>query len=164
MQMSSSISTRLHYQHKSLLDIIDGLTDEQVRRQVVMGKWSIFENIVHLQTYQHIFIRRVKQILEENNPQFPRYSAESDPSFLDSCTLSTREIIQDLIGTRKDIHLEMAQFKEEDFSKTGQHPAFGQMNLSQWLNFFLLHEAHHLFAIFKLAAELKKTSSVFPKN
>ena len=163
MQMSSSISTRLHYQHKSLLDIIDGLTDEQVRRQVVMGKWSIFENIVHLQTYQHIFIKRVKQILEENNPQFPRYSAESDPSFLDSCTLSTREIIQDLIGTRKDIHLEMAQFKEEDFSKTGQHPAFGQMNLSQWLNFFLLHEAHHLFAIFKLAAELKKTISVFPK-
>ena len=158
MQMSSSISTRLHYQHKSLLDIIDGLTDEQVRRQVVMGKWSIFENIVHLQTYQHIFIKRVKQILEENNPQFPRYSAESDPSFLDSCTLSTREIIQDLIGTRKDIHLEMAQFKEEYFSKTGQHPAFGQMNLSQWLNFFLLHEAHHLFAIFKLAAELKKTS------
>lgn len=158
MQMSSSISTRLHYQHKSLLDIIDGLTDEQVRRQVVMGKWSIFENIVHLQTYQHIFIKRVKQILEESNPQFPRYSAESDPSFLDSCTLSTREIIQDLIGTRKDIHSEMAQFKEEDFGKTGQHPAFGQMNLSQWLNFFLLHEAHHLFAIFKLAAELKKTS------
>ncbi len=158
MQMSSSISTRLHYQHKSLLDIIDGLTDEQVRRQVVNGKWSIFENIVHLQTYQHIFIKRVKQILEENNPQFPRYSAESDPSFLDSCTLSTREIIQDLIGTRKDIHLEMAQFKEEDFNKTGQHPAFGQMNLSQWLNFFLLHEAHHLFAVFKLAAELKKSS------
>lgn len=158
MQMSSSISTRLHYQHKSLLDIIDGLTDEQVRRQMVTGKWSIFENIVHLQTYQHIFIKRVKQILEENNPQFPRYSAESDPSFLDSCTLSTRKIIQDLIGTRKDIHLEMAQFKEEDFNKTGQHPAFGQMNLSQWLNFFLLHEAHHLFAVFKLAAELKKSS------
>lgn len=156
MQMSSSISTRLHYQHKSLLDIIDGLTDEQVRRQVVTGKWSIFENIVHLQTYQHIFINRVKQILEENNPQFPRYNAESDPAFLDSCAMSTREIIQDLIGTRKDIHLELAQFKEENFSKTGQHPAFGQMNLSQWLNFFLLHEAHHLFAIFKLAAELKK--------
>ena len=42
MQMSSSISTRLHYQHKSLLDIIDGLTDEQVRRQIIPGKWSIF--------------------------------------------------------------------------------------------------------------------------
>jgi hypothetical protein len=30
------------------------------------------------------------------------------------------------------------------------------MNIMQWLNFFLLHEAHHLFTIFKLAAELRK--------
>jgi hypothetical protein len=28
----------------------------------------------------------------------------------------------------------------------------------QWLNFFLLHEAHHLFAIFKLVPELRKWS------
>jgi hypothetical protein len=30
------------------------------------------------------------------------------------------------------------------------------MTILQWMNFFLLHEAHHLFTIFKLAAELKK--------
>lgn len=157
MQMSSSVSTRLHYQHKSLLDIIESLSDEQLRRQVITGKWSIFENIVHLQTYQHVFIKRVKQMLEENDPQFPSYSAEGDTSFLDNCTMSTREILQDLIGTRKDINAEMAQFKEEDFNKTGHHPVFGKMNLLQWLNFFLLHEAHHLFTIFKLAAEFKKS-------
>ena len=159
MQMSSSVSTRLHYQHKSLLDIIESLSDEQLRRQVIIGKWSIFENIVHLQTYQHLFIKRVKQMLEENDPQFPRYSAEGDPSFLDNCTMSTREILQDLIGTPKDIYAEMAQFKGEDFNKTGQHPSFGKMNLMQWLNFFLLHEAHHLFTIFKLSAEFKKVEN-----
>ena len=51
--MPSSVSTRLQYQHKSLLDILDGLSDEQIRKQLNPGKWSIFENIVHLQTYQH---------------------------------------------------------------------------------------------------------------
>ena len=65
MQMPSSISTRLQYQHKSLLDILDGLSDEQIRRQINPGKWSIFENIVHLQTYQHILLSRIRQILEE---------------------------------------------------------------------------------------------------
>ena len=75
MQTPSSISTRLQYQHKSLVDIIDGLTDEQVRRQVNLGKWSIYENIVHLQTYQHIFIGRVKQMLESDNPNFDKYTA-----------------------------------------------------------------------------------------
>ena len=159
MDMPSSLSTRLQYQHKSLMDIIDGLTDEQIRRQVISGKWSIFEHIVHLQTYQHTFIDRIKKILENTNPSFPRYSAESDPLFLDNCHKSTREIMQDLISIRKEIAADMLLFTSVDFTKTGTHPAFGNMSLLQWVNFFLLHEAYHQFTLFKLAAELKKVAS-----
>ncbi len=156
MQMPSSISTRLQYQHKSLMDIIDGLSDEQIRRPVIAGKWSIFEHIVHLQTYQHTFVDRVKQILDNNNPTFPRYSAEADPLFLDNCHKSTREVMHDLISIRKEIAAGMLSFEAADLAKTGTHPAFGLMTMKQWLNFFLLHEAHHFFTIFKLTAELKK--------
>ncbi|MEO7983068.1 MAG: DinB family protein [Bacteroidota bacterium] len=156
MEMPSSLSTRLQYQHKSLVDIVDGLSDEQVRRQVIAGKWSIFENIVHLQTYQHTFVARVKKILENSHPSFPRYTAEADPEFLDNCGKSTREIMGDMITVRKQMAAEMIAFPPADLEKKGTHPVFGQMTLMQWLNFFLLHEAHHLFAIFKMAAELKK--------
>jgi uncharacterized damage-inducible protein DinB len=159
MQTPSSISTRLQYQHKSLVDIIDGLTDEQVRRQVNPGKWSIYENIVHLQTYQHEFIRRVKRMLEETNPPFERYSAEGDPVFLDNLTKSSREIMQDLLTTRKELAAGILSFQSADLQKTGTHPVYGQMNMIQWLNFFLLHEAHHLFTIFKLAALLREERS-----
>ena len=156
MHLPSSISTRMQYQHKSLVDIIDGLTEEQIRRNVIIGKWSIFENIVHLQTYQHAFCLRLKKIMEEDNPAFDRYSAETDPLFLDNCLISTREIMQDFITVRKEMaNLSMA-IQEKDLKRTGTHPVFGTMNIVQWLNFFLLHEAHHLFAIFKMAAELKK--------
>lgn len=156
MQLPSNISTRLYYQHKSLMDIIEGLTDEEIRRHVITGKWSIFENIVHLQTYQHTFIDRVKQILEGQNPAFTRYTAEGDPLFHDNCTRSSREILQDLITTRKEINNGILSFPATDLVKTAVHPAYGKLTLLQWLNFFLLHEAHHLFTIFKLAGELKK--------
>ena len=156
MQMPSSVSTRLQYQHKSLLDIIEGLSDEQIRMQVNPGKWSIFENIVHLQTYQHAFIKRTRRMLDENNPLFERYTAEGDPLFLDNCSKSTREIMQDLITTRKEMAAGLITFTENDLKKMGEHPVFGKMNLLQWMNFFLLHEAHHLFTIFILAATLKK--------
>lgn len=156
MHISSSISTRLQYQHKSLVDIIDGLTEEQARRQIIAGKWSIFENIVHLQTYQHTFIKRIQQVLTGETPFFPRYTAEADPLFLDNCEKSIREIMQDMLTTRKEIASGILSFKETDLVKTGIHPAYGEMNIVQWLNFFLLHEGHHLFTIFKLAAELKK--------
>ncbi|HSU26812.1 MAG TPA: DinB family protein [Chitinophagaceae bacterium] len=156
MNLPSSISTRLQYQHKTLVDLIDGLSDEQIRRNIVPGKWSIFENVVHLSSYQHTFISRVRQMLEGNDPEFARYTAEGDPLFLDNCSKSSREIIQDLLTTRKEMAAEILLFKKEDFLKTGGHPVFGHMTLTQWLNFFLLHEAHHLFTIFKLAAELRR--------
>jgi uncharacterized damage-inducible protein DinB len=156
MQLPSSISTRLQYQHKSLMDLLDGLSDEQIRRQIITGKWSIFENIVHLQTYQHTFVKRIRQILENKNTTFTRYTAEGDPEFLDNVCKSTREIIGDLLTVRKHMAAEIIAFTSPDLVKTAIHPAFGQMNILQWANFFLLHEAHHLFTIFKLAAELKK--------
>jgi uncharacterized damage-inducible protein DinB len=158
MQMRSYLSTRLQYQHKSLVELIDGLSDEMIRRQVVPGKWSIFENIVHLQTYQHVFCDRIKKMQEENNPSFPRYTADADPAFLDNCGKTTREIMGDMITTRKEMSTGRLSVKEKDLERTGTHPVFGAMTITQWLNFFLLHEAHHLFTIFKLAAELKKVN------
>ena len=157
MQMQSYLSTRLQYQHKSLIDSIDGLSDEMIRRQVIPGKWSIFENMVHLQTYQHVFCDRVKKMLEENNPTFPRYVADTDPDFLSNCKKETREIMGDLITTRKEMSTERLSLKDEDMVRTGTHPVFGTMSIAQWLDFFLLHEAHHLFTIFKMAVELKKS-------
>lgn len=156
MQLTSSISTRLQYQHKSLLDLIDGLSDEQIRREVNAGKWSILENIIHLQTYQHTFIARVRKMLDEPKPVFDRYTAEADPLFHENCGKSTREIMQDLLSTRKEMAAGFLSFSEDDLKRTGLHPLYGEMNLVQWMNFFLLHEAHHLFTIFKMAATLRK--------
>jgi len=146
----------MQYQHKSLVDIIDGLTEEQIRRNIIPGKWSIFENIVHLQTYQHVFCERMKQILQESNPIFPRYSAEGDPLFADNCHKTMREVMHDLISIRREMSANMANMEGKDLERTGTHPAFGKMNIPQWINFFLLHEAHHLFTIFRLSAELRK--------
>ena len=155
MEISSSISTRMQYQHKSLIDHIDGLSDEQIRRRPIAGKWSVFEFIVHLTTYQHLFIDRIKQILSEDNPSFPRYIAEKDPSFHDYCGKTSHEVMKDLLGTRKDMVAKFLTLNPEDYSRTGYHQTYGTMNVLQWMNFFLLHEAHHLFTIFKLAATLK---------
>src|SRR5215510_12587086 len=120
MALPTSITTRLEYQHKSLLDIIEGLSDEQIRRQIIPGKWSIFENIVHLATYQHSFIARVRKMLTEENPHLSRYTADVDPLFLENCGKSTREIMQDLITTRRELISGILSFKEHDLQRTGE--------------------------------------------
>ncbi len=156
--LPTSITTRLTYQHKSLLDIIDGLSDEDIRRHIIADKWSIFENIVHLATYQHEFVKRIKRILAEENPVLERYTADADPNFHENCSKPIREIMQDLLALRKDMAAEIPAFSDADVQKTGVHPLFGKMNINMWLNFFLLHEAHHLFTIMKLKAALQHES------
>src|SRR5215831_11253102 len=134
MPLPSSITTRLEYQHKSLIDIIEGLSDEQIRRQVIPGKWSIFENIVHLATYQHEFIRRLHLILEHSDPpQFLRYIAESDPLFYDNCSRTTREIMQDLITTRRELIAKSISLNDQQIERTGIHPVFGKLNMLLWM-------------------------------
>jgi hypothetical protein len=158
MTLRASISTRLRYQHEALPDLVEGLTDEQLRRQVISGKWSIFENLAHLQTYQHTFLDRVHQIIRQDNPSFGRYTAEADPLFLDTCEKPTREITRDLLELRKEIAAEISNYPKQLLERTGNHPLYGSLPLTGWLHFFLLHEAHHLFTIFKLAAALRKES------
>jgi uncharacterized damage-inducible protein DinB len=158
MQLSSSVTTRMHYQHKTILEIIDGLSDEQIRRNIWPGKWSIFEIIVHLQSYQHTFVARVNEILKGETPQFSSYTAEADPLFLDNCTKNTSDVIHDMLTMRKKMTAELLSFPESDYDKLGIHPLFGKMKLADWMNFFLVHEGHHLFIIFKMAAEQKKAS------
>jgi len=156
MQLSSSVSAGLLNQHESLKYLIEGLSDEQIRRQVNPGKWSIFENIVHLQTYQHTIMTRIGLILKNEKPVFTPYTAEADPLFHDNCRLLTAEVMQDLFDTRHALSSAMASLTESDLEKESRHTTYGKMNLQLWLQFFLLHEAHHLFTIFKLVMELRK--------
>ena len=156
MAQSSSVTTRLTYQHKTLFELVEKLSDSEIRKQVIPGKWSVFENIVHLATYQHTFLHRIEEILNKENPSFQRYTAETDPLFIDALTKPTREITKDFVSTRRNITAMINGLKDEHLNRTGVHPAYGVLTLIKWTEFFLLHEAHHLFTIFKLTCELRK--------
>ncbi len=156
MSLPATTFSRLQLQHQSLDLLIAGFSDSQLRRQVITGKWSVFENIVHLATYQHTFLKRMGIILQEDTPTFTRYAAETDPLFHDNLTHGTAAIRQDLSLTREGIIAMLKGLNEKELKRVGVHPAFGPMSMLQWTEFFLLHEAHHLFTIFKLAAELRK--------
>lgn len=154
-QLPSSISTRLHYQHKSLIELIDGLSDFQVRQHSNTGKWNIFENIVHITLFQNVIADRLRQILTTTQPELTRYIVEADPAFHEKCKQTTPEIIKELLGARKSLTLFVERINDEQLCLTGVHPEYGEMNVVQWLNFFLLYEAKLLFEIFKLASKVK---------
>ena len=65
--------------------------------------------------------------------------------------------MQDMLTTRKEMAASLLGFGEKELKRVATHPAYGEMTMIQWLHFFLLHESHHLFTIFKLAGTLRKS-------
>jgi len=148
--LSPSQQGRLKHQHESIIEMTKGLSEDQLRARPDTGKWSPFENIAHLAAYQPSFIDRLKRIEKEDAPLFARYLAENDPRFLECCEMEMHQLNEFLFTQRFLISNHVASLPEASLARIGRHPLYGDLSVPKWIDFFLLHESHHLFTIFKL--------------
>jgi hypothetical protein len=150
MALSASVNTRLKHQHETIHELLNGFSDDHLKQRIHTDKWSVHEQVAHLVTYQPLFIQRLKRIEQENNPLFERYVADNDPAFIASCQRPLAELLHQLQQQRSLILEYLLAVPDDTLGKTGRHPKYGQLTIVEWTEFFLLHEAHHLFSIFML--------------
>jgi hypothetical protein len=150
MPLSSSIAARLNYQHNTIREIIGGLPDDVLRREVNPGKWSAHANIAHLAAYQLVFLDRLDRIGREHSPAFDRYVAENDPLFRGNLERSTASLLEQVEAYRTAILTLFTQVDDAFLERAGAHPRFGLLTVVDWTEFFLLHEAHHLYTLYSL--------------
>lgn len=155
MPLSTSILGRLKNQHESVQELVKGLSEDQLKQRINPGKWSAFEQIAHLVAYQPTFLQRLQLIAHKETPVFERYLADNDPLFHQCLGYSLKELLEDLSTQRFLINNHITQLSETTLRREGVHPLYGRFTIAQWAEFFLLHEAHHLFAIFMLSAALR---------
>src|SRR5262249_16832805 len=130
-----------------LEETLRGIPSDSLSRQMIPGKWSALENLAHLGRYHEVFLERLEQMLGERVPTFARYRAEEDPRWEAWRSLPAVEVLSRLQSLRAQLERKLASLDENDFNKTGVHPKFGEMTVSLWLEFFLVHEGHHLYAV-----------------
>lgn len=121
-------------------------------------KWSALENLAHLAHYHEIFLKRVDRILKENRPVFSRYRAEEDPEWELWRQQPYPDLLDRLATLRAQLGSKLKSLSDEDFQRVGVHAKFGELKLSQWLEFFLAHEGHHLYLIFQQVRVLMQSS------
>ncbi|HVW61879.1 MAG TPA: DinB family protein [Puia sp.] len=155
MPLSGSIFTRLRHQHEALPELIRDLSEEELKLRTDPGKWSAFENIAHLAAYQPAFIDRLKKIIAGPTPVFQRYVAEKDPGFPNYLHMPLETLLHLIPAKAAQITACLTGLKETDLPLTGVHPRYGTLTIPQWTQFFLLHEAHHLYTIFMLTQDLR---------
>jgi uncharacterized damage-inducible protein DinB len=153
MKFPDSRALRLRTQLNCLPTILSGTTPEALERRPLPGKWSARENLAHLARYQEVFISRMASVQSESRPTLPRYHAEDDPEWPGWINRGATEIIEVLHADREVLVRQIEAMRDEDAARTAIHPRFGEMTLVQWVEFFLLHEAHHLLAVLQRSRE-----------
>ena len=148
--------SRLRYQPKALEYILQGITEEQMRRRPEPSKWSMFENLAHLARYQEVFEERINRIIEEDGIKFGRYNAEHDQDFSKLCLKPVSDVIASFNTKRSQLIAKLESMADNELKRAGIHPIYGRININGWIEFFLLHEAHHFNTIFKLTGPYRK--------
>lgn len=147
MAIDHSTSIRLQAQLETLSLLLAEVRPEAVTRRPASGKWSALENLAHLARHHEVFIQRIQRILAEASPRLARYRAEEDPEWPKWSAMPTDEVLRRLVGLRRElIHL-LQGLSPEQLGRVGVHPTFGEMDIPMWIEFFLLHEAHHLYVV-----------------
>lgn len=145
---------RLHFQHSAIRWHLQGFSEEQIRKQVQVEnqsvKWSAAQNIAHLGAYQELVTRiRIPGIVAGVLTSFQPFKPDEDPDFLEWCTYSTNNMLDKLEETRSALIMLTERLSPDDLAQTATHTRYGTMNVEQWIEFFVLHEAHHIFTVFR---------------
>jgi hypothetical protein len=160
MGLPEHLRSRLTIQFDTLRTIIHYRTEAELRERINPEKWSAFEQIAHLTAYQPVFIKRIDSILAEHSPAFGRYVADEDDYFRACVKLPLQNLLDDLGQKRLVLVEKVSKLNENQLIRVGKHLKYGEMDLATWLDFFLLHEAHHLFSIFMLIQEGKSRQTL----
>ncbi|HEX5082561.1 MAG TPA: DinB family protein [Blastocatellia bacterium] len=169
----------LNDSHKQTLDLMEGLSDEQLKFKAAPEKWSVLEVAEHIALAEGAMFGAVERALAAGeNPEWetktkgkteflerviPNRSikAQAPESIVPSAKLTRDEVIAKL----KESRAKTLKFAEETKlplkSHTFEHPfrAIGTLNAYHWLIYIPLHNIRHNQQI-----EEVKANPNFPKS
>ena len=160
--IAPSLLGRLAGQLDALVPILREAGDAGLSARPADGKWSAHENLAHLGRVQEVFFERLHRILAEDRPALQRYRAEEDPDWPAWAALPPPEALARLRRRRAELVARVAALTPEQACRTGVHGRFGEMDVAAWIEFFLVHEAHHLYVVMLRLAEARHAGAPAP--
>lgn len=150
---SRGLADRFDVQFSSWAVLIGDLASPALERRPAPEKWNAREHLAHATRMHGVCAARIRVILARRAPLLPAYRAERDPTWPRWRETPAPDLVAIAAGRRAALIEAVRRLSEEDLARIGVHSRLGPLPLSAWLEFFLVHEAHHLYAIFKLVRE-----------
>lgn len=162
--LTQSTLLRLETQVEVVPLLLSGATSEAIMARPISSQWSAHENLAHLARHHEVFLVRLHRILGESAPQLGQYRAEEDPAWPEWSSLSIEEVVFRLKDLRGEIISIARGLSPAEARRVGIHPLFGEMSLALLVEFFILHEAHHLYVVMTRLGQAKRSLSPEPTS
>jgi hypothetical protein len=150
MDEAHPLLRRLETQLSALPTLLGGIPEKDLQARIG-GRWSVAENVAHLARHTDLTLERVERILAEDAPSFAPYRAERDPEWPAWLSRPLEDNLARLHRSRAALVARARSLTDADLARIGRHERFGPLTLAAWLEFYLAHEGHHLYTIFKRA-------------
>jgi DinB family protein len=150
--LDPGLTARLSHQLVSFRAFVADAGDRDLAFVPASGKWSALQNLAHVGRHHEIMLERLERILAEEAPAFPSYREADDPGWAAWEALPPARVWARLAERRAALLAWAGRLTPAGAARTGVHARFGPMDVARWLEFFLVHEAHHLYvALLRLA-------------
>jgi hypothetical protein len=140
-----------------LEQLLRGLPDDWVMHNEGGDTWSPYDIMGHLIHGERTdWMARTKMILDGQHKTFPAFDRTA--MFEESKGKSLADLLAEFKSVRAENlkTLRSLNLSEKDFDKTGMHPRFGKVKLSQLLSTWTIHDLTHLAQISRVMAKQYK--------
>ena len=138
-----------------LFTLLDGISEDWTSPNEGGETWSVFDVVGHLVHGDKTdWMVRMEQILSD--PGKNKFSPFDRFAQIESSKGKTlKELLEEFVDIRKFNmdKLHRLNIKDEDLSKTGIHPSFGEVTLAQLLATWVAHDLDHISQISRVMAK-----------
>jgi hypothetical protein len=153
--LDAALYARLTHQLSSFRAWLADVDPRDLEWTPPSGKWSALLNLAHVGRHHEVTLERIARVLREDAPVFPRYDEAEDPAWERWRSLAALQVWADLEERRAALVSAVSALAPAQLARTGVHQKFGAMSVPRWLEFFLVHEAHHLYVALQRLAEAR---------
>lgn len=153
--LDPGLTARLGHQLSAFRARVADADPRDLARVPSPGKWSALQNLAHVGRHHEVMLERLDRVLAEDGPAFPAYREAEDGGWPAWEALSAEELWPRLAERREALLAWAARLSPSQAARTGVHARFGRMDVAGWLEFFLVHEAHHLYVALQRLADAR---------
>jgi hypothetical protein len=169
--------------HKQTLDLMEGLSEEQLKFKPAPEKWSVLEVAEHIYLAEGLLFGAVEKALaEKQNPEWETktkgkteflervmVSRDRKATAPESIVPSGKLTRDELIAKLKESRAKSLKFTEETKLPLKAHtldhpfPVFNTLNAYQWLIYIPLHNIRHNKQIEEVKADPNFPKAILPR-